>query len=157
TPGTTGPSPSSDVFAEIQTKGEAPIVVGAIDQSDIQGLGAIGGLFAARKYFRGTVRKIGVEPVRVVVDGAPAMLETIYVRGDLTVAGTRGVAEFWWLNDAAARLALRFRFQGSTVQVVRIDRPRVDRPGELVGLAGTACRSEVPGIYFLTDSAELLP
>jgi outer membrane protein OmpA-like peptidoglycan-associated protein len=72
---------------------------------------------------------------------------------------------------------LSHTFQGSTVRVVRIDRPAAGTSGEEAGggagagagaggsrgdrlqreLAGKSCRTEVPGIYFLTDSAQLLP
>ena len=152
-PGTTGPAPSADVFEQVRSTGEASVVVGAVARSGTQALGAIGGLFMARAYFRGTIARVGVEPVRVLVDGVPTLLNALRARGDLTAAGDRGSVEFWWLDDADARIALRFTFDGSTSQVVRLDRPRVDT---IAGLAA-ACRTEVPGVYFLTDSAELLP
>jgi len=154
-PGATGPTPSADVFNDIQTKGEAPIVVGAVSKADGQGFGMLSGLFAGRKYFRGTVKKVGVEPVRVIVDGAPVSLNAVHVAGTLTVGSDSGEAAFWWLDDAAARFALKFSFQGSLSQIVRIDRPKLSDP--LAGLSTPACRSDVPGIYFLTDSSELLP
>jgi outer membrane protein OmpA-like peptidoglycan-associated protein len=154
-PGATGPTPSVDVFTDIQTRGEAPVVIGAASTSDTKGLGPLGGFFTARKYFRGTMKKLGVEPVRVLVDGVPTALNTVHVGGTVTVGSDSGDVAFWWLDDREARFALRFSFQGSVSQVVRIDRPK---SGELLGgLATGACRSDVPGIYFLTDSAELLP
>ncbi len=151
-PGTTGPTPSADVFNEIRSRGEAAIVVGAVSKSDAKGLGMLGGFFAGRKYFRGTVKKMGNEPVRVLVDGVPAMLNTIHVAGTLTVGEDRGDVEFWWLDDPATRFALKFTFQGSVAQVVRINRPHVQEDALAKG-----CRSELPGIYFLSDSAQLLP
>jgi outer membrane protein OmpA-like peptidoglycan-associated protein len=154
-PGSTGPTPSADVFSDILTKGEAAVVIGAASTSDSQGLGMLGGLLAARKYFRGTVRKLGVEPVRVIVDGVPAALSTVHVGGTVRVGDDSGDVAFWWLDDKDARFALRFSFQGSVSQVVKIDRPKLVDP--LAGLATPACRSDVPGIYFLSDSAELLP
>lgn len=151
-PGSTGATPSEDVFNDIQTKAESAIVIGAVSQSDSQGLGAF---LAGRKYFRGTVKKIGTEPVRVLLDGVPTTLNTVHVGGVVTATGDSADVEFWWLDDPAAPFALRLSFQGSKVQVVRIDRP--GGRDVLQGLASKACRSEVPGIYFLSDSAELLP
>jgi outer membrane protein OmpA-like peptidoglycan-associated protein len=153
-PGTTRATPSTDVFNDARMKGDAAIVVGALSRSDSQGFGAMG-LFAGRKYFRGNVKKVGSEPVRVMVDGVPTALNTIHVKGDVTVAGDHGDVEFWWVDDPVTRFALRSSFQGSVSQVVRIDRPK--QVDAVQALAGKACRSEVPGIYFLSDSAQLLP
>src|SRR5262249_12967633 len=79
----------------------------------------------------------------------------VHVGGSVTVAGDSGAGGFWWLDDKDARFALKFSFQGSISQVVRIDRPKPAEP--LAGLTTPACRASVPGVYFLTDSAELLP
>lgn len=148
-PGATGPTPSVDVFNEIRTKGESSIVLGAVSAND--GIGLLSG----RKYFRGVVKKVGNESIRVLVDGVPTMLNTVHVRGTLTVAGDQGDADFWWLDDPATRIALKFSFQGSLVQAVRIDRPA--KQSTEAALAGKSCRSELPGIYFFTDSAQLSP
>jgi hypothetical protein len=56
-PGTTGATPSSDVFNEIRTNGETAIAVGAASKNaasknDAQGLGTLGSWVAGRKYFR---------------------------------------------------------------------------------------------------------
>jgi len=148
-PGATGPTPSVDVFNEIRTKGEASIVVGSVSVNDGPSF------LAGRKYFRGVVKKLGNEPIRVLVDGIPTMLNTVHVGGTLTVGGDTGDVAFWWLDDPAARFALKFTFQGSVVQAVRIDRPGKQSTEQ--ALAGKSCRSELPGIYFLTDSAQLSP
>jgi outer membrane protein OmpA-like peptidoglycan-associated protein len=155
-PGTTGPTASVDVFNDVRLKGEAAVVVGAVSTSDGVDLPLLGGLLASRKYFRGTVKRVGTETLNVLVNGAPTSLRALHAAGTLTVASDRGDAEFWWLDDPASRLALRHTFQGTTSQVVKIDRPtELDRIQQ--ALAGRACRSELPGVYFLTDSAELLP
>lgn len=161
-PGSTGPTPSELVFNDIKTRGEAEVVIGAISKSD-GGFGALGGLLAGRKYFRGTVKRVGTENVRVIVDGVPTMLSTVHVAGKVSVAGDTGEVEFWWLDDPASRLTLKFVFQDSISQAVRIDRPsnetlNTEQTRNLQQtLASKACRTEVPGVYFLTDSAELLP
>jgi outer membrane protein OmpA-like peptidoglycan-associated protein len=151
-PGATGPTPSVDVFNEVRNRGEAAIVVGAVSKSDTGGLGWLGSFFAGRKYFRGVVKKNGAEPVRVLVDGVPTMLNTVHVGGTVTVGDDRADVEFWWLDDPATRFALKVIFQGTVAQVVRIN-----RPGGQEDALAKACRSELPGIYFLTDSAQLLP
>jgi outer membrane protein OmpA-like peptidoglycan-associated protein len=164
-PGSTGPTPSELVLEEVRTRGEAAVVIGAISRRDGGGFGVLGGLFAGRKYFRGTVKRVGLENVRVLLDGAQTSLSTIHASGTVSVGDDSGNVEFWWLNDPATRFALKFGFQGSTAQIVRIDRPSptdqasvAARSRELQqSLASKACRAEVPGVYFLTDSAELLP
>jgi outer membrane protein OmpA-like peptidoglycan-associated protein len=164
-PGSTGPTPSELVLEEVRTRGEAALVIGAISRRDGGGFGALGGLFAGRKYFRGTVKRVGLENVRVLLDGAQTSLSTIHASGTVLVGDDSGNVEFWWLNDPATRFALKYGFQGSTAQIVRIDRPSppdqasvAARSRELQqSLASKACRAEVPGVYFLTDSAELLP
>lgn len=162
-PGSTGPTPSELVFEDIRTRGHADVVIGAVSRND-GGFGALGGLLAGRKYFRGSVKRVGTESVRVILDGVPTTLAAVHVAGKVAVAGDTGDVEFWWLDDPAARLSLKFVFQGSTSQIVRIDRPSASealaaaRARDLQQtLASKACRSEVPGVYFLTDSAELLP
>jgi outer membrane protein OmpA-like peptidoglycan-associated protein len=158
-PGSTGPTPSELVFNDIKTRGEAEVVIGTVSKSD-GGFGALGGLLAGRKYFRGSVKRVGTEGVRVIVDGVPATLQAVHVAGTVAVAGDSGDVEFWWLDDPAARFSLKFVFQGSVSQIVRIDRPVTSpEPARTLEqtLASKACRTEVPGVYFLTDSAELLP
>jgi outer membrane protein OmpA-like peptidoglycan-associated protein len=157
-PGATGPTPSELVFEDVRTRGEAEVVIGAASKSD-GGFGALGSLLAGRKYFRGTVKRTGTENIRVLVDGVPTTLEALHAAGKVSVAGDTGDVEFWWLNDPAARLALKFSFQGSIVQAVRIDRPAVagsERANDLQQQLTKTCRADVPGVYFLTDSAELL-
>jgi outer membrane protein OmpA-like peptidoglycan-associated protein len=115
-------------------------------------MGAIGNLLAGRKYFRGTVKRLGNESVRVLVDGVPTVLNAVHVGGTLSVGEDNADTQFWWLDDPAVRFALKFKFQNSVAQVVKIDRPK-----KVELFPRTSCRSELPGIYFLTDSAELLP
>jgi outer membrane protein OmpA-like peptidoglycan-associated protein len=80
------------------------------------------------------------------------MLNAIHVGGTLMAGEDRADTEFWWLDDPAVRFALKFKFQDSVAQVVKIDRPKQVEP-----LSGKSCRGQLPGIYFLTDSAQLLP
>jgi outer membrane protein OmpA-like peptidoglycan-associated protein len=171
-PGTTPGAPSEALFDEVKSKGEADIVVGAVSASDGGLGGAMASLLAGRKYFRGHVRLAGRQSVRVLIDGVPTQLEALDVRGHLTVADDGGDARFLWLDSRDLRLALLSTFQDSTAQVVRIDLPhKSPSPGGAAGGGGTDggggvgmhealasrnCRSEVPGIYFLTDSARLL-
>lgn len=168
-PGTTGPTPSVEVFRELRETGQTQVVIGAVSNA---GPGAVlGGMLAGRKYFRGTLRRVGTEPVRVLVNGVATMLPAVHARGQVSVGTDRAEVEFWWLDDPQAPLGLRVRFQGSDVHTVRIDSPRAKAvkraPGPrdpaapedaspLRGLAGKSCRAEVSGIYFLTNSAELL-
>lgn len=156
-PGATWSTASMAVFEELRSRGESTVAVGAVSKND----GALPGLLSARKYFRGTLHRLGSETVRVLLDGVPTALPTLHAGGTLTLPSDSAPVEFWWLDDPATRFALKFTIQGSTMQVVRIDRPQGSNPdigvaSPLQALSGKSCRSEVPGIYFLTDSAELL-
>ncbi len=175
-PGATHGGASSELFDELRNKGEAQVAVGAVSVRDGS---VLGGVLAGRKYFRGVLTRVGIEPVRVLVDGVPVALPALHVRGTLSVGHDRADAEFWWLDDRQAPLLLKLVFQGSVAQTVRIDRPRkkvfagaegasvriadknraADAGGESLAqaLAGKSCRTEVPGIYFPTNSALLLP
>ncbi|HVN47102.1 MAG TPA: OmpA family protein [Steroidobacteraceae bacterium] len=170
-PGTTPGSPSDALFDDIKSKGEADIVVGAVSRNDGGLFPAAGALLAGRKYFRGRVRLQGRQSVRVLIDGVPAQLDALDVRGHLSVGDDSGDVHFLWLDARELHLSLAATFQGSTAQVVRIDLPpRPPPPDSAAARAGSAggggglqralasgsCRSEVPGIYFLSDSARLL-
>src|SRR5262245_14072914 len=150
-PGTTGPTPSKQLFDELMRAGEAKVVIGAVSQADG---GLLGGLLAGRKWFRGTVKRLGEDKLRVLVNGQPAVFDTVHVGGTVSVAGDSGNVEFWWIKDPASRMALKIRFQDSLSQAVRIDWPvEWEKEGAASsqsleeGLRGKSCRSEVPGIY----------
>ncbi|MEP7243750.1 MAG: OmpA family protein [Gammaproteobacteria bacterium] len=173
-PGTVIGAISRAVFAELKEKGEVPIVLGAARRT---AAGELASLFAGRKYYRGTLKRIeaGTVPFPVLLDGRRVNVPAVHAKGDVAVGGDGGSAEFWFLDDADRAVTLKWVMLGATAQAVRIENARVRpaSPGSAggsiaigngaagapitAGLDSSACRAELHGVYFNTGSAELLP
>ena len=147
---------SSEVFNELRGKGETAIDV--IEIPPQKGNVYDPSVVEQRKNFRGTLTRVGTETMRVLVDGAPVLLPVLHARGTLQARELSHTFEFWWLDDPAARLLLRYRFEDYTeYRVVRIDYPRSGKADEeLTQNLAKSCRAELSGVYFATGSAELL-
>lgn len=155
-PGATQRAVSRAIFDELRTKGESPIVL--VDASAAEG-GCQSGGDGGFKNFRGTIKRIDNENMRVLVDGVPAMLRTLHAKGTVTAREESGDVEFWWLDDADNRLLLGYRFGTTAYRVVRIDHPVPDAAAAnavAAALAGKTCRAELNGILFRSGSAQLL-
>jgi outer membrane protein OmpA-like peptidoglycan-associated protein len=159
-PGAISSRLSSAMFDELKTQGSTAIVLGAVSASDG---GVLGGLLTGRKYFRGTLARVGASSVRVLVDGVATALPALQVKGQVAVGGDQGELELWIYDSAEAPLLLKQRFQGTESQLVRVQRPDSNaHRGKLQGggidiLGGATCRAELNGVYFLSCSAQLLP
>ncbi|HVC17058.1 MAG TPA: OmpA family protein, partial [Rhodanobacter sp.] len=125
-----------------------------------------------RKYYRGSLQRVepGTVPIPVLRDGSPAMLPAIHARGALKAGSDSGVADFWFLDDPANALLLRWSFQGRTAEIVHIDAPdrkeaasarmttALSSPASARStVAGAGCHVALHGIYFDSGSADLLP
>jgi outer membrane protein OmpA-like peptidoglycan-associated protein len=154
-PGSTLAMLSSARLAELKTSGGTALVVGTK-----RGGTAFSGLVpSGRKYYRGRIERVGTEAITVLVNGQPRALVSLHTRGDLSVAGDTITLESWWHDNPDLPLMLRDVESGQTdrrSQIVRIDFPgaaaRVQQQ-----LESPACRAELPGVYFDTGSAFLLP
>jgi outer membrane protein OmpA-like peptidoglycan-associated protein len=153
-PGSTAFQASAKLLAGLKAGGETPLVFG-------MAAGPLG-IFGARKYYRGNLKRIEPAPVPVslLLNGQPTTLPTIHAKGTLAVGGDVGEGEFWWLDQPDNALALRWTFKDTVVHVVRIDTPRPPAGSEVgtvaSALASEACRAELHGVYFDTGSAALL-
>lgn len=161
-----------------------PDVLGGLAGA-FKGVPQLGGALAAlspeytRTYYRGSLRRVevGTVPVTVLLNGTPTALPTLHARAALRAGGDGGVADFWFLDDPADALLLRWSFQGRSVEIVRIDAP-VSGTGATArmlaklastgagqgpgaagagGAHGAQCHVELHGVYFDTASADLLP
>src|SRR3546814_13925591 len=56
---------------------------------------------SGRKYFRGTLKRVGSSPVpmTVLVNGKSQQLPSIATAGRFTVGGDVIDAQYWWLDD----------------------------------------------------------
>ena len=110
-------------------------------------------------------------PVSVLLNGERTTLQAVHARGTLKFSDRERTAEFFWLDDAANALTLKWVVDKNYSLVTRIDLPPPPK-GEGHGggmggieignsptaqrLAGKTCRAELHGIYFATGSAKLL-
>jgi outer membrane protein OmpA-like peptidoglycan-associated protein len=164
-PGALAGGISHAVYTELKNKGEAAIVLGTARRSNGS---LLADLFAGRKYYRGTLKRVESAPVPfpVLLDGRRTNLPALHAKGDVAVGTDGGTAEFWFLDDADLPLTLKWIVLGATVQAVRIDNPHTrtpdpsgagGAPSPTAGLDSSSCRAELHGVYFNTGSAELLP
>jgi outer membrane protein OmpA-like peptidoglycan-associated protein len=154
-PGSTSGQASKDLLASLKRGEAAPFVFGIAS-------GPLGGL-GARKYYRGTLQRVELEPVpfSVVVNGTRVSLPAIHVKGTLTVGKDSGDAEFWFLDQEDYALTLLWTFKGISSQATRIETPPAE-PEAATDEIGAAlesedCRAELHGVYFDSGSAVLLP
>jgi len=157
-PGSTAIQTSAKVLGSLKSGRDTPFIFGVA-------IGAREGIFSAltpRKYYRGVLKTVERQsvPFNILLNGKRTVVPAIHARGTLVVGSDGGEAEFWWLDQADNALTLRWKFKGDLVQVVRIDAPpsavRIDAAAVAPGLASSACRAELHGVYFDTGSADLL-
>ena len=142
--------------------------------------GALGNMGAAmsmlssgRNYYRGALHRVESGPimVSVLVNGVRTNLAAIHAAGTFTFGSEPAQhAEFWWLDNAAYPLTLRWVFGPVGSLVTRIDLPPeldngAGNSGASAAGSGMAklsaqldksCRAEMSGIYFNTGSAQIL-
>lgn len=122
----------------------------------------MGGSRSTPVRWRGTIAPAGrgTVPFSVLLDGRRVALPTIHLRADLTARQGRWQPEFWVLADSAYPLILKwvgaFREPGNVLQTTRIDR-RAPDVASLERELSSACRVELPGIYFAFNSAHIAP
>ena len=157
---------SAAALNDLKTKGETAMVLGTITDSDYEGIRKANDLAAkanfmfptivsGRKYFRGTLKRVGsgTVPVTVLINGKPQTLPAIATAGRFTVGGDVIDAEYWWLDDPQNALQLR----NKRGQLIRIDYPQPEPEKTLEqSLSSGDCRANLPGVYFDTGSATLL-
>jgi outer membrane protein OmpA-like peptidoglycan-associated protein len=149
--------------------------------------GALGNVGAAmsmlssgRTYYRGALHRVESGPVTVsvLVNGVRTSLPAIHASGTFTFGSQPPFhGEFWWLDNPAYPLTLKWVLGPVDSLVTRIDLPLEssdEAPGSGSGKAGNsasaatsgiaklsaqldkACHAEVSGIYFNTGSAQIL-
>ena len=123
-------------------------------------------LAASRHYYRGTLKRVEPGSVKfsVLLNGVRTDMPAVHARGMLKFAERSIETNFWWLDDPANPLTLKWSFAETYAVLTRIDTPQPDERTAAAGagvvaaaLAGKNCRAELHGIYFATGSAELLP
>lgn len=143
-----------------------------------------GGARPAPVRWRGTIAPAGrgTVPFAVLLNGRRVQMRALHLRADLTARQGRWQPEFWVLADSTYPLILRwvgaFGEPTNVLQTTRIDLPLAPAPREGIVMAAggllvaregkpdlaslerelsSACRAELPGIYFAFNSAHLAP
>ncbi|HEU4828378.1 MAG TPA: OmpA family protein [Gemmatimonadales bacterium] len=121
----------------------------------------IGGGRSAPVRWRGTIAPVstGAAPFPVLLNGQRVQLRALHVRADLTARAGRWQPEFWVHADSTYPLILKwvgaFREPGNVLQTTRIELP--SDAAALERELTSACRAELPGIYFAFNSAHIAP
>jgi outer membrane protein OmpA-like peptidoglycan-associated protein len=151
--------------------------------SMLRSFGLRGGRSAPVRW-RGTIAPAerGTVAFPVLLNGRRVQLRALHLRADLTARPGRWQPEFWVLADSTYPLILKwigaFGEPTNVLQTTRIDLPLAPTPKEgaalppgglLVGRGAkpdvaslerelsSACRAELPGIYFAFNSAHIAP
>ncbi len=153
---------STASFNQLKTTGKVALVIGTVARyGEQENLPAILDVTSGRKYFRGTLTRIGdgTVPMTVKINGKTVVIQTIHAKGVFSVAGDSVDMELWVADNAAHPIGLRNRQGRSVFQTVRIDYPAVQPQVNVLqkSLSGGACRAELNGIYFDFGKATLLP
>ena len=158
-PGSTALGVSAAVLGELKTKGQSELAI--FDRRS--GGGALGGLLGGllsgqagmalddSSTAKGTLRKVKGAPstLTVLVNGTPTPLPVVHARGTLGDLA----CEFFFLDDPANPLSLKYSYGENRLQVVRIEFPgdamaaASGAPTIAKQLAATG-KAEIYGIYF---------
>jgi len=181
---------STSALAALKSSGETPFVFGINESSGTIGglasmLGAaakpaeggavagqpldVSGLLAslatARHYYRGTLKRVepGTVKFSVLLNGVRTDVPAVHAAGVLKFSDQQLQTDFWWLDDPANPLTLRWSAGHTYSVLTRIDMPEPETAtaSSIAGtvaarLADKSCRTELHGVYFETGSAELL-
>jgi outer membrane protein OmpA-like peptidoglycan-associated protein len=163
-PGYTAFSLSTAIYRKLRTEGSDTLQIMSVDHP----WGISGGLAEFRTRFggarevpirwRGTVVRTSaaLESFPLLVNGRRVAVPALHLRGRFTASRERRwEPEIWVLADSAHPLFLKLdpSAPNTVFQTVRVDLPAQ----EIEGVLGSACRVELPGVYFGFNSAELDP
>lgn len=161
-PGYTMHSLSRAVYRRIRAAGSDTFQIMTVESP--RG-GAILGGFGARRpvpiRWQGTLSLAEPHPVRfpLLVNGRRVEVPALHVRGRLTARGRTWEPQLWVLADSTYPLLLKWigaHGAGDNVlQTVRVDVASERAATSLERELATACRAELPGIYFAFNSAVL--
>lgn len=168
-PGTTAWSVSSAVYRQLVTSGSASFqIMSAEPPAGARLFGGLGFSLNSQLVpvrWRGTLTRVAAkpEPFPVLVNGRRVTVPALRARGQFAARGQQWAPEFWVLADSAYPMLLRVVSvePPKTLQIVRIDLPDERGTGARGGALeldlASACRVELPGVYFAFNSAVLDP
>lgn len=151
---------SREQFKDLKAQGSVPVNVGWINPRSSFGIGGeLGALMQTRKHYRGVLSMVEAKPVMlsVLLNGKPRDIPTLHVRGRLSIGKEGGDADLWIQDDELSPLTIKVSFLESITQLTRVDmRIFPSDEGSLEQNLEKQCRVDIPGIFFATNSAQLL-
>jgi outer membrane protein OmpA-like peptidoglycan-associated protein len=170
-PGTTAWSVSSAVYQQLVASGSASFqIMSAEPPPGAKLLGGLGFFPSSQLVpvrWRGTLTRASARPESfpVLLNGRRVTVPALHVRGQFLGRGQQWTPEFWVLADSAYPMLLKVVSVDppKALQIVRIDLPdetsatSVGRAREIERDLASACRVELPGVYFAFNSAALDP
>jgi outer membrane protein OmpA-like peptidoglycan-associated protein len=170
-PGTTAWSVSSAVYQQLIASGSAPFqIMSAEPPAGARLLGGLGFFPSSQMVpvrWRGTLTRISAKPESfpVLVNGRRVTVPALHARGQFVGRGEQWTPEIWVLADSAYPMLLKVVSvqPPKVLQIVRIDLPDENnraaggRAREIERDLASACRVELPGVYFAFNSAALDP
>ena len=170
-PGATSWSVSSAVYQQLLTTGSAPFQIMSAEPPPgarlLAGFGFVPTSQLVPVRWRGTLTRVAARPESfpMLINGRRRTVAALHARGQFTGRGQQWTTEFWVLADSAYPMLLKVVSVDppKVFQIVRIDLP--DDGGGTTGVRAreierdlaSACRVELPGIYFAFNSAALDP
>ncbi|MDQ2668003.1 MAG: OmpA family protein [Gemmatimonadota bacterium] len=167
--GTTALGTSTAIVTELRSRGEARMaidgrsggLVGVVDDllggiAREAGLGkALGGGVLAT----GTFKVVGAHPafLSVLVNSVKTALPVLHVRGRIGEGQSAEDAEFYFLDDPANPLTLRFAIGADSLEVINIAFPAPDASRTIERELASSRRTAVYGIYFDFNSTTIRP
>lgn len=163
-PGYTMHSISRAVYRRLRAEGSDSFQIMAIESAGGLGILGMGNRVAPVRWAgRLTLATKGTVPFPLLVNGKRVEVPALHIRGRLAARGNTWEPELWIMADSAYPLLLKWvgshRHAGNVLQTIRVDLPSsggaASMEGELeVGLS-SSCRTELPGVYFGFNRADL--
>lgn len=157
-PGFTAFSISRAIYRRLQTTKQVPYTVTSVEGGGpLGGIGQFGNLLSSRITMRGSLALASPrpEPMPMLLNGQRVSVPTLKLTGTFSYHGKSGETDLWVVADSTHPLIVRVVNGKDVLQTIRIDLPAADAPLERA--LATACRAELPGIYFAFNSAVLDP
>jgi outer membrane protein OmpA-like peptidoglycan-associated protein len=168
TPGYTTFTISRATYAQLRADGQAPYRTVSIMGGPFQGVlseitkggpleGGLADAFRTRVTVKGTLSVVSPtpEPMPVLLNGRRVSVAALRLKGRFTYQEAQREDDFWVLADSSHPLLLRVLTGADTFQVVSIKVPEASADKEVERQLETACRVELPGVYFGFASAEM--
>ena len=154
-PGYTAFSISRASYARLREMGETPHTVVSIQGGPLGE--ALGGAFATRMTLKGTLSLASHAPetMPVLLNGRRVTVPVLHLEGRFAFQDQREKHDYWVLADSLHPALLRSVIEADTVQTVSIFVPQLLAARDVDGELEKVCRVELPGVYFMFNSAEL--